>query len=65
MKDDTAQRNQHYNRIKEIIENPQNTFKDLAAIEQAVENFGAIFGQCKLLERLKEKQTLLTNKFEQ
>lgn len=49
---------EHFNRIKRVIENSKNNIIHLPAIDRMVENFRIQFGECKLansLSNLKRK----------
>lgn len=50
---------QHFNRVKSIIENPQNKAKHLQAITNIIKNYRNNFGCSELYLKLLKKQTKL------
>lgn len=50
---------QHYNRIRQIIEHPDNNAKHLQPITNILETYRNMFGVSKLYLKLLKKQTNL------
>ena len=50
---------QHFNRVKMIIENPENNSNHLQAITEIVSNYRLMFGCSKLYLKILKKQTEL------
>ena len=63
IKAETKLMHEHYNRIKTIIQNPNNTTKDLKAIEEILENFEKINGVGNLSKKLRSYQSELNSMF--